>query len=121
MCTHIPVARAPVCQLPLLSLVLALMSASGPVGSVWRPLPAMRLRPPHHVAAVPGVRDDVMNLPTLRQILQSLPFWLIQMGWILLLVGALAAAAYLFWYLADRNERGRKALRGFAPDQNRRS
>ena len=60
-----------------------------------------------------------MNL-TLRQFVQALPFWLLQMVWVLLLAGALAAAAYLFWYLADRNERGRRAVRGFEPDQNRR-
>ena len=69
---------------------------------------------------MPRVRDDVVNLPTLRQFLQTLPLWLLQTVWILLIVSALAATAYLFWYLADRNERGRKAVRGFNADQNRR-
>jgi type II secretory pathway component PulF len=59
-----------------------------------------------------------MNLPTFRQFLQALPFWFVQTVWILLLVAAVAAAAYALWYVADRDERGRKAVRGFKPDQN---
>ena len=60
-----------------------------------------------------------MNLPMLRQFLQALPFWFVLTVWILLVAAATAATLYLFWYIADRNDRGRTAVRGFSLDQDR--
>jgi hypothetical protein len=46
-------------------------------------------------------------------LLRKLPLWLIQPIWILLLVAAFCAIAYLVWYLIERKEKYQPKQRGF--------